>query len=396
LSKLKITPLTLHKDQVPLSKVVFLQFTVAGKGGKGAAKVILPNADINRRYFLSIYCPKTDTYVLDKTNKSLTFNIAVVLYQPVALKKVIPISIEAKVGGEEYVEHWFLPLVVTPNRHTLLDEDTESNDWWQIDTEHIEIIRKIGGGASASVFLAKMYGAEVAVKKWELGKKDAPPKDFKAELTVLRNLRHENLVLFIGGFCAPGNAFLVTEYLFNGSLDKFLQRENKKNKLSFVERVQMAIDGAKGMRYVHGSNKIHRDMKSLNLLVDERNSVKVADFGESRNMNFEMTQGTGTYTWMAPEVLTSKNYTAKADVFSFGIILWELLTEKFPERSMQDVERGTIPDVPPEYAHKYPEFVLVIKMCCRHDPNKRPSFNTIVHHLQNCKLKYDKQDSHPN
>lgn len=72
--------------------------------------------------------------------------------------------------------------------------------------------------------------------------------------------------------------------------------------------------------------------------VDETLAVKVADFGESRTAETNMTIATGTYNWMAPEVLTSRNYTAKADVFSFGIILWELLMNRLPDRSLDDVK----------------------------------------------------------
>jgi serine/threonine protein kinase len=124
------------------------------------------------------------------------------------------------------------------------------------------------------------------------------------------------------------------------------------------QKIQMAIEAARGMSFLHSNNRIHRDLKSLNLLVretwkfwffslqvltehfqvDETLAVKVADFGESRAAETNMTIATGTYNWMAPEVLTSRNYTAKADVFSFGIILWELLMNRLPDRSLDDVK----------------------------------------------------------
>jgi serine/threonine protein kinase len=195
--------------------------------------------------------------------------------------------------------------------------------------------------------------------------------------------------MFIGGACEPGNAFLISEFAKLGSLDSYIA--NNRGKLSFPQRIQFAIEAAKGMCFLHNNNRVHRDLKSLNLLVtimDKQTVVKVADFGESRTAQENMTIAAGTYNWMAPEVLTSRTYTQKADVFSFGIILWELLTTTLPERNPQDVAEGRIPPIPPEYEEKYPEYVALIRSCCRQNPNKRPSFQTLVIKLKQCKKKY--------
>lgn len=97
----------------------------------------------------------------------------------------------------------------------------------------------------------------------------------------------------------------------------------------------MALDAARGVLYLHSFNPpiLHRDLKSLNLLLDEAFRTKLADFGWTRTLANYMTSKIGTYQWMAPEVIAGQVYTEKADVFSFGIILWEIAAREPPYRS---------------------------------------------------------------
>ncbi|CAN0264517.1 unnamed protein product, partial [Scytosiphon promiscuus] len=114
--------------------------------------------------------------------------------------------------------------------------------------------------------------------------------------------------------------------------------------LPFKKKRQMMLDVATGMQYLHGQNPviIHRDLKSLNVLIDENWVTKVTDFGLSRfkatSVSEKMTGQAGTYHWMAPEVINSQHYTEKADVFSYGIILWEIFTRAIPYGGMQPVQ----------------------------------------------------------
>ena len=134
-------------------------------------------------------------------------------------------------------------------------------------------------------------------------------------------LRHPNIVMFLGACTKPPNFAIVLEYCEGGTLWSVLQ---KNGELPWEERRNFALDTAKGMNYLHDRPTpiLHRDLKSLNLLFDENRRMKLADFGWTKGLQNYMTGKIGTYQWMAPEVVSSHQYTEKADVFSFGIILW--------------------------------------------------------------------------
>ncbi|KAA3481192.1 dual specificity mitogen-activated protein kinase kinase 1-like isoform X1 [Gossypium australe] len=172
------------------------------------------------------------------------------------------------------------------------------------------------------------------------------------EVSLMKRLRHPNVLLFMGVVVSSQRLCIVTEFLPRGSLFQLLQRNT--TKLGWRRRVSMALDiasinshslcqfillielsQARGMNYLHNCNPpiIHRDLKSSNLLVDKNWTVKVGDFGLSRlkHKTYLTTKsGKGTPQWMAPEVLRSEPSDEKSDVYSFGVILWELATEKIP------------------------------------------------------------------
>lgn len=145
-------------------------------------------------------------------------------------------------------------------------------------------------------------------------------------------LRHPNIVLFLGACIKPPNLGIVLEFCSKGSLWSVLQNHNID--LTWEDRRKIALDTAKGVFYLHSFNPpiLHRDLKSLNLLLDDSLRTKLIDFGWTRKLDIKMTGKIGTYQWMAPEVISSQMYTEKADVFSFGIILWEIASREPPYR----------------------------------------------------------------
>ena len=179
-------------------------------------------------------------------------------------------------------------------------------DEWTIDLSRLTI-----GQAFAQRFFGNLYngtynGEDVAIKLLErpehaLEKAHFIEQQFQHEVRMLANLKHPNVLRFVGACRKTLVLYIVTEYASRGSVRQFLaKRQNRAVPLKLV--VKHALDVAKGMEYVHGLNLIHRDLKSDNLLIAADKSIKIADFGVARIdvLTEGMTPETGTYHWMAP------------------------------------------------------------------------------------------------
>ncbi|XP_068326253.1 uncharacterized protein [Pyrus communis] len=222
-----------------------------------------------------------------------------------------------------------------------VDVDTDSLDY-EILWEDLIIGEQVGQGSCGTVYHGLWYGSDVAVKvfSWQEYSEDVI-FSFRQEVSLMKRLRHPNVLLFMGAVTSPQRLCIVTEFLPRGSLFCLLQRNT--SKLDWRRRVHMAINIARGMNYLHHFNPpiIHRDLKSSNLLVDKYWTVKVGDFGLSRlkQDTFLTTKtGKGTPQWMAPEVLRNEPSDEKSDIYSYGVILWELATEKIPWDNLNSIQ----------------------------------------------------------
>jgi len=254
-----------------------------------------------------------------------------------------------------------------------------------------EIVMKgaIGTGSYGEVFRALVRGKIVAVKKLHVRSLRAEQVDaFCKEASLMCQLDHRNIVGFIGAVTEPSNLCILTQYCSRGSLADLLLESSIE--MNFSQKIQFALDAAQGMLYLHHSNPaiLHRDLKSDNLLVTQDWTVKVADFGLTRFMSEkkQMTQ-VGTPMWMAPEIITGKKYTEKADVYAFGIILWEILTrdepyeEKEPMQIVVEVVNDDLrPTILPEFASS--PLVALMTDCWHTDAPQRPTFEKVVERLQ--------------
>lgn len=202
---------------------------------------------------------------------------------------------------------------------------------WELDPTEIKLCEKIGSGSFGDVWRGEWAGIEVAVKK--ITKASITDKDiqsFRDEVDIMSKLRHPNVVQFLGACLSP-EIMLVTEYASRGSLFGLLQ--NKNNQISWGQAVRISLDIAKGILYLHTRNPpiVHRDIKSLNILVMRDWKAVVADFGLTKIKKAGyLDTYCGSPAWTAPEVLRGQQYDESADVYSFGVVLWEILTRQAP------------------------------------------------------------------
>lgn len=448
----------------------------------------------------------------------------------------------------------------------------EVERFWTIPEDFLASIRagsfikKLGAGAAATVYLATLYGVNVAVKVWDIGTRNMPPADFDQELSIMAAIHHPNLVRFIGAIPGRGQGALVMEFVSGGSLDKYLKfkqpddedmaRAESESRLSygsatgggvgggsgpnvistgtshfgttdqivirnlnlsgdpnvsiihsqsgttqtyrvqpdtnlttstassatatglladsskrglrgavgsgstsssmlttevgsvnlsalgigapsgsgrghlrqvstdsgsgsagssssgaqtsasggfsltlpnlngnvatplsgasnFLNRVPIALDIAKALLYLHERNLIHRDVKTLNVLINRESlSTRLSDFGEAATRDATLNEMVGSTPWMAPEVSLSEVYSSKADVFSFGLVLYELLVESYPVRTMHMIAEGMVPRIPMHFCLAYPAYVRLIHACTLQNPDKRPTMFSVVRELE--------------
>ncbi|XP_030521396.1 serine/threonine-protein kinase STY8-like isoform X2 [Rhodamnia argentea] len=256
----------------------------------------------------------------------------------------------------------------------------------EIDRRLLKIGERIGSGSCGDLHRGDYLGQDVAVKILKSEQlNDTLQDEFAQEVAILRQVQHKNIVRFIGACTKPPHFCIVTEYMPGGSLYSYLHKNH--NVLKLPQLLKFAIDVCEGMEYLHKSNIIHRDLKTANLLMDNHNVVKVADFGVARfqSQGGVMTAETGTYRWMAPEVINHQPYDEKADVFSFAVVLWELITAKIPYENLTPlqaalgVRQGLRPELP-ENAH--PKLLEVMQRCWEAEPGKRPAFCEITVELE--------------
>ncbi|PON36285.1 Serine/threonine protein kinase [Parasponia andersonii] len=274
-----------------------------------------------------------------------------------------------------------------------LTEGLENYEEWTIDLRKLNMGEAFAQGAFGKLYRGTYKGEDVAIKILERPEND-PEKaqlmeqQFQQEVKMLATLKHPNIVRFIGACRKPMVWCIVTEYAKGGSVRQFLMKRQSRS-VPLKLAVKQALDVARGMAYVHGLGLIHRDLKSDNLLIFSDKSIKIADFGVARiEVQTEgMTPETGTYRWMAPEMIQHRPYTQKVDVYSFGIVLWELITGMLPFQNMTAVQaafavvnKGVRPIVPNDCL---PVLGEIMTRCWDANPDVRPPFTEVVRMLEN-------------
>ncbi|XP_076939402.1 uncharacterized protein LOC143608099 [Bidens hawaiensis] len=270
-----------------------------------------------------------------------------------------------------------------------------------IKNSDLEELRELGSGTFGTVYHGKWRGSDVAIKRindrcfaGKASEQERMREDFWNEAIKLADLHHPNVVAFYGVVLdGPGGSVAtVTEYMVNGSLRTALQK-NERN-LDKRKRLLIAMDVAFGMEYLHGKNIVHFDLKSDNLLVNLRDPhrpiCKVGDLGLSKVKRQTLISGgvRGTLPWMALELLngSSSLVSEKVDVFSFGIVMWELLTgdEPYADLHYGAIIGGIVSNTlrPPVPEGCDPEWRSLMERCWTAEPSERPSFTEIANQLR--------------
>lgn len=277
-------------------------------------------------------------------------------------------------------------------------------DVWEEDRANIELGPLIGSGNFGDVYKGtwrKKFVVAVKTLKFNANKANEEDKyrEFLRESDIMKKLRHEKLVK-LWCVCTVGEPiYIVTEFMVNGCLLKYL-REGLGRLLKFKEIIDMAAQIASGMKYLEGSRCVHRDLAARNILVGERNIVKIADFGFAQMLNanekLELSQDESSkfpVKWTAPEVFIVdpikkiRNYTIKSDVWSFGILLYELITlgqNPYPGMShaevIQRVKNDGFRMPKPQGLCTDPYYGMMLKSW-NEDPYQRPTFDSLFHYF---------------
>uniref|UniRef100_A0A8C6Q5R8 Mitogen-activated protein kinase kinase kinase n=1 Tax=Nothobranchius furzeri TaxID=105023 RepID=A0A8C6Q5R8_NOTFU len=252
----------------------------------------------------------------------------------------------------------------------------QQQDMWEVPFEEISELQWLGSGAQGAVFLGKFRSEEVAIKKVREQK--------ETDIKHLRKLKHPNIISF-KGVCTQAPCYcIIMEYCAQGQLYEVLRAGRKVTPTLLVD---WASGIASGMNYLHLHKIIHRDLKSPNVLVTHNDTVKISDFGTSKELSDKSTKMSfaGTVAWMAPEVIRNEPVSEKVDIWSFGVVLWELLTGEIPYK---DVDSSAIiwgvgsnslhlpvPSTCPD------GFKILMKQTWQGKPRNRPSFRQILLHL---------------
>lgn len=222
---------------------------------------------------------------------------------------------------------------------------------------------------------------------------DETKKEFEREVSLMKNLHHPNIIQFIGASNVEGKLALVTEFAPLGSLGTLLMREY----ISYNIKLVIVLEIARAIKFLHSNNIIHRDVKPHNILVFSLEPkatvhVKLTDFGTSKfvpdTSSVNMTKYTGTAKYMAPETFgVDPRFTLSADVYSFGLLMWEVVTglDAFSEKKytwQSNIEEfvlaGNRMPIPEEMD---PRLASIIEQCWSQDPLKRPSITHVIQQL---------------
>ncbi|XP_053671028.1 fibroblast growth factor receptor homolog 1-like [Anopheles nili] len=281
---------------------------------------------------------------------------------------------------------------------------------WEFPRNKLHLGKSLGEGMFGKVVMAEAHGlvkghpsTVVAVKMLKEGHTDADVKDLVCEMEVMKMIgKHVNIINLLGCCCKEGPLYVIVEYAPHGNLKNFLRShrlgsnyeaagEKEKKILTQKELISFAYQIARGMEHLASRRCIHRDLAARNILVSDNYVMKIADFGLARDIHDQeyyrkTTTGKLPIRWMAPESLEEKFYDSQSDVWSFGVLLWEIMTlggNPYPsiptwDNLLEHLKKGKRMEKPPLCSI---EIYLFMRECWHYRPEERPTFSEIVQHL---------------
>ncbi|KAG0456890.1 hypothetical protein HPP92_022047 [Vanilla planifolia] len=274
-------------------------------------------------------------------------------------------------------------------------------------TENFKIGNKIGRGGFGTVYKGNLRGDMLIAVKVLSAESNQGVKEFLTEIDVITNVKHPNLVQLIGCCAHDKHRILVYEYVQNRSLDSVLLGDNSERaKLTWGMRSEICIGTAKGLAYLHESIEppiVHRDIKASNILLDENFVPKIGDFGLAKlfpdNITHITTALAGTPGYLAPEYAVQGQLTKKADVYSFGVLVLEIISGRsspmpkyfennkgllewcwdlYEEGNLTELVDPSLGDYPKEQVLRY---IKVALFCTQAAAGRRPSMSQVLHML---------------
>jgi serine/threonine protein kinase len=252
-------------------------------------------------------------------------------------------------------------------------------------------------GPLSTVYKAKWRNSDIALKLVRKGSNVEPNRmnGLLSEVSILQQLRHPNIVSLMA-VCqdiskSEVNFGILTEYCARGSLYHLLHEVHGLRQVQLIVKLPIVLDIANGMSFLHGSRIFHRDLKSGNILIDNTGRAKIADFGLSKLVDMSMTHVTGvigSVEWTAPEIFQEEGYHDSADVYSFGVILWEVLMNEIPWQNKSHAQviaailRGQTL-LSSVVRNQFPSAIdSLLQQCLQHEQKLRPNFLAIKERLE--------------
>ncbi|KAM4739104.1 megakaryocyte-associated tyrosine-protein kinase [Anableps anableps] len=260
-------------------------------------------------------------------------------------------------------------------------EQELSKTGWLLDITKLILGENIGEGEFGAVYRGEYMGQMVAVKTIKC---DVTAQAFMQETAVMTKLQHKNLVRLLGVILHKG-LHIVTELMTKGNLVNFL-RTRGRSVVDSAQLLRFALDVCEGMEYLESKKLVHRDLAARNVLISDDSVAKVSDFGLAKVDSKETDKAKLPVKWTAPEALKKEKFSTKSDVWSYGVLLWEIFSygrQPYPKMSLKEVkekvEGGYRMEAPEDCP---PSVYSIMKLCWEQEPRKRPGFSKLREKLE--------------